>query len=339
MKKRWNNLILIVLIVFTVKTIYSKLDFGMFKKAILESNLKFLSIGLLCMFIYWGIEAGLLDMLLRKVSPKVKLWTSVKATIIGQYYSAITPFASGGQPAQLYEMSKDNVPGGKATAVLVSKFLLFQVTVTLYSFILIVVRMNHIIKGIKSASAFVFTGLFINMVGLSIIILLAFRPEFLKSVIKYIILKLHKFKIIKNKDKKIEKFNHYIDEYLISINYMKNDVYMTLYMFVLSIIQLTVFFSITYFIYRALGLSGTSVIDIISLQAILYMAVSFIPIPGTVGASELGFSLLLGTVFSSNLVMIALLLWRSISYYFGLIFCGILTFLIYMFDGRIKQVV
>lgn len=64
------------------------------------------------------------------------------------------------------------------------------------------------------------------------------------------------------------------------------------------------------------------------------MAVSFIPIPGTVGASELGFSILLGSIFTSNLIGVALILWRGISYYLGLVICGVLTLMIYMFDKK-----
>ncbi len=103
-------------------------------------------------------------------------------------------------------------------------------------------------------------------------------------------------------------------------------------MFGASVLQVTAFFSITFFVYRALGLSGASVYHIITLQALLYMAIAFIPSPGTVGAAEAGFAMLLGSVFSSNIIAVALLLWRGISYYFGLVVCGLFTFYLYLFD-------
>jgi hypothetical protein len=62
------------------------------------------------------------------------------------------------------------------------------------------------------------------------------------------------------------------------------------------------------------------------------MAIAFIPSPGTVGAAEVGFALLLGSVFSSNIIAVALLLWRGISYYFGLLFCGAFTLVHYVMD-------
>lgn len=335
MKKKLSYALVVVLIIATFSKIFKNLNIETLISAVQNADKGFLALGVLCMFVYWGIEAGLIDILVKKVAPKTHIWTSIKTTIVGQYYSFITPFASGGQPAQLYTLSRDNVPGGKATAVLVGKFLLFQVTVTVYSLVLTLLRMGSIYANLKTASWFIFTGLLLNTVGLTIIILMAFKPIALEVMMTKAILFLSKLKIVKDPEKTTAKTKSHIADYLSSIHYMKNDVGNTIYMFILSIVQLTAFFSITYFIYRALGLSGASVLDIISLQALLYMAVSFIPIPGTVGASELGFSILLGSIFTSNLTAIALLLWRGISYYLGLILCGILTLIIYVFDKKV----
>lgn len=332
MKKKISYVVIIMLIFATFFKIFKNLKLEILVNAIKNADKGYLLLGVLCMFIYWGIEAGLIDILIKKVSPKTHFWTSIKTTIVGQYYSFITPFASGGQPAQLYTLSKDNVPGGKATAVLVGKFLLFQVTVTVYSLLLTLFRIGSLYTNLKAASWFIITGLLLNTIGLFMIILMAFKPNVLENIIVKIVMILANFKIVKNPQKIIMKSKTHINEYLSSIHYMKNDISNTIYMFILSIIQVTAFFSITYFIYRALGLSGASILDIISLQALLYMAVSFIPIPGTVGASEIGFSMLLGSIFTSNLTAVALILWRGISYYFGLVLFGLLTLAIYMFD-------
>lgn len=334
MKKKLSYGLVAILIFATLSKLFRTLNVESMISAIKGANKLYLGMGIVCMFIYWGIEAGLIDMLVKKVAPKTHYWTSIKTTIVGQYYSFITPFASGGQPAQLYTLSQDNVPGGKATAVLVGKFLLFQVTVTVYSLALTLMRINSLYSNLKQASVFVFTGLIINTIGLGVIIMTAFKPAALEKFVGSIIRGLSKVKIIRKPDEVINNLNGHIEEYSHSIHYLKNDVKNTAYMFFLSVIQVTAFFSITYFIYRALGLSGASVLDIISLQALLYMAVSFIPIPGTVGASELGFHILLGSIFTSHLITIALLLWRGISYYFGLVLCGILTLMIYLFDNR-----
>ncbi|MDD4088549.1 MAG: lysylphosphatidylglycerol synthase domain-containing protein, partial [Tissierellia bacterium] len=78
--------------------------------------------------------------------------------------------------------------------------------------------------------------------------------------------------------------------------------------------------------YKSFNLNESNIIDIICLQSFLYMAVSFIPTPGTAGASEIGFVLLLGHLFPSNIISTALLLWRGISFYFSLVFSGLFSF-------------
>lgn len=335
--KKYGNLVLLIsLLAGTFWVIFSKLDMKNFMSTLKNSDPRYLLAGLLCMLVYWGIEAGILDILLKKVYPKTKYWTAFKITLVGQYYSFLTPFASGGQPAQLYEMKKDEIPLTGGTAVLVSKFILFQVTVTIYALVLTLYKLPVLMNDLKAASTFVFVGLLINTIGLGMIVMIAFNSSKMKTVISNFILWLSKIHVVKNPEKHIQKLVEFIDEYDVCLKTYKDDWLLTLGLFAASVIQVTAFFSITFFVYKALGLSGASIYHIVTLQALLYMAIAFIPSPGTVGAAEAGFALLLGSVFSANLIAVALLLWRGISYYFGLVVCGLFTLYLYTFDRNRK---
>lgn len=333
-KKIFNYIILGLIVLISIKVLFGNQDPQTFYQTIQMADGRFLLAGILCMFAYWGLEALMMDNLIKKVSPNMKFWSAFKTTIIGQYYSFLTPFASGGQPMQLYELGKDKMPVGSATAVLVSKFLLFQVTVTLYSMLLFFLRVPHVITAGSAAASFVILGLTINTVGLTAIILMAFKPQQVSKIGHVIIEGLHKVRLLKNRDSAYEKLGMITNEYHEAMMAFSKDLFNTLWLFLLSIIQLTIFFSITYLVYLALGLRGTSYLEIISLQAMLYMAVSFIPVPGTAGASEVGFSILLGSIFTSHLVAMAILLWRGISYYFGLVFCGLFTLFVFLKDRK-----
>ncbi len=339
LKKYMNSIVLITLLTGTFWVIFSKLDMNHFVSTLKNSDPRYLLAGIVCMLVYWGIEAGILDILLKRVYPQTRYWTAFKITLVGQYYSFLTPFASGGQPAQLYEMKKDNIPLTGGTAVLVSKFILFQVTVTIYALALTLYKLPMIMSDLKAASTFVFVGLLINTFGLGMIVMIAFNSSKMKTVISKFILWLHRIKVVKKPEKHIQKLVEFVDEYDVCLKAYKDDWKLTLGMFVASIVQVTAFFSITFFVYKALGLSGASIYHIITLQALLYMAIAFIPSPGTVGAAEAGFALLLGSVFSSNIIAVALLLWRGISYYFGLVVCGLFTFYLYTFDRNRKKAI
>lgn len=337
MKDKKNIILLTILIAVTVYVFQKQVDLKSMMEIVKTISVSYLMIGLGCMLVFWIFEAYMLDMLVHKLSGKRKIWTSIKMTIIGQYYSFITPFASGGQPAQLYIMQKDEISASKGTVVLASKFIIFQVTVTLYSLVLALVHLKSLLMTSAQISTFVFIGLTINTVGLTALILIALNPEKLKVIVHKIIHFLTLVKLVKNEEDKDEKVDAFIEEYLEGVNQLKEDLPLTLYMFGLSILQLTAFFSITFFVYRALGLSGISAFRIISLQAMLYMAVSFVPIPGTVGASEAGFALLLGSVFQGHFLAAGLLLWRIITYYFGLVFSGGFSLIVYFLEGLKKS--
>lgn len=338
MKNKKNVLLLAVLIAVTIYIFQKQIDVNSVLSIMKTIHLPYLFIGLGCMLIFWLFEAYMLDMLVQKLSGRRQLWTTIKMTIIGQYYSFITPFATGGQPAQLYIMKRDKISASKGTVVLASKFIIFQVTVTLYSLVLALVHLKTLLMTSSQISTFVFVGLTINTVGLTCLIMIALNPEKLKVIVHKIIHILTLVKLVKNEEDKDATIDNFIEEYLEGINQLKEDIPLTLYMFALSVLQLTAFFSITFFVYRALGLTGISAFKIISLQAMLYMAVSFVPIPGTVGASEAGFALLLGSVFQGHFLAAGLLLWRIITYYFGLVFSGGFSLLVYLFEKNIKKV-
>ena len=180
---------------------------------------------------------------------------------------------------------------------------------------------------------FVILGLIVNIVMIFSIWLISIKPKAVSFVLYLIVDFLNKYNIIKNKNKNRikDKIDSFIKDYEVSIKKMKGNVSLTIRLFFLTFIQLTLFFSITYFIYKSLNLSGNSIFEIICLQAFVYMSVSFIPIPGTMGVSEMGFVMLLGNIFLKNIIGTALLLWRGISYYFSLIFSGIFVLIVSIF--------
>lgn len=325
--KNKHNYILLILTSITLYILFKNQDIHQIFDVFLQSNLKFILVALLCMFLFWLIEAILFYLLLKQVTPYGNFWTCIKTTIIGQYYSFITPFASGGQPMQLYILNKEKVPYSKGTAIILGKFLLFQITVTLYGLIVFIYRYYHDINGTALYYNFVILALGINIFGLITIITFSLKPDLIKKVVNIIIKALKKIGVVKEEEKLVDKCTKFVEDYKGGIKQLKENMTLTLIMFLVSIIQITILFSITYFVYKSLGLNDVGFLDVISLQGLLYMSISFIPTPGTVGASEVGFYMILGSIFPHKMMVAAVLLWRVISYYFGLFFCGIFTFL------------
>lgn len=329
-KKEFGLIFIVLSAVIMLAILMKNNDLVNLYKIINKININYILIAVLAMFIFWFLEAYMIYALIIKFTGRKGnleiFWLAVKTTMIGQYYSNITPMATGGQPVQLYVLKDSNISLSNGTAILISKFLLFQIGVTIYSFSLAVYKIKLLINYYHGVSAFIITGLTINIIMLGAFLLIAFNQQILLKLCNAIFNLLYKIHIVKDVKKLMVKTENFISEYRESIWKLKEDHWFTIRMYAITFVQLTVFFSITFFVYKSLNLSQSSILDIICLQAFLYMAVSFIPTPGTVGASEVGFVLLLGHLFPPNIISTAMLLWRGISYYFSLIFSGFFSF-------------
>ncbi|WP_129600946.1 lysylphosphatidylglycerol synthase transmembrane domain-containing protein [Anaerophilus nitritogenes] len=326
--------ILIFLLITTLWIVLSNENVSNFPKLLAQTNPYILMIGFIGMIGYWIVDALIIREISKMLFVHNNFLKSMKLTFIGQYYSLITPFASGGQPAQIYSMIKDGVSLGKSTSILIEKFIIYQVIVTMYSIFMFIIKMGFVYEHIKTSLIFIWIGIFLNFIGLLSIFLLFFNGKFLRKIIKWSLSILIRFKHIDNIQKYEQKIEGIIKEYEESLKKIRENKKITLKISFMTILQLTFYFSITYWIYRSLGLGNVSCLDITAIQALLYMAVSFIPTPGTVGSSEGGFYLLFHMFFGVQKVTYAMLLWRIIVYYFNLFICGVVTLIDYMMNKK-----
>ena len=98
--------------------------------------------------------------------------------------------------------------------------------------------------------------------------------------------------------------------------------------FFTSVIQLLAYFSITFCVCKSLGISGISWIHITLCQAALYAAVSALPLPGAVGVTEGGFAVIFASLIPSELMGVAIILSRFVSFALPLVASGIGTLLL-----------
>lgn len=329
-KKQWANGLLIASILVLTTVLVSKTQEPKAILALLR-NLKpeFMVMALMGMGVYMGLEAWMLHLLLQSGHKKHSPVTAIKSMFLGQYYSAITPFASGGQPMQLLALMREGISPKHGTAVLVNKFLCFQIGVTLYAATLAVFHFKEVWGFVSRSFGMIGIGLIINMVGLTLLMGMIFFPKAMKitHLLTQKILKRLGIKPRGLKQRRRKWFVH-IDEFTLSIRSMLKNPQLMVKMMFFTVIQLTAYFGMTYFIYRAFGFNSHSFIEIVTLQSVFYLTISLLPTPGSVGVAEGGFYWFFGSVFTAGTVTGALLLWRGISYYLNLVISGVATLLI-----------
>ena len=89
--------------------------------------------------------------------------------------------------------------------------------------------------------------------------------------------------------------------------------------------QFFVYYSVTFWTYKALGMNGANILEITSMQSVLFATVSGIPSPGAVGVTEGAFTEIFRNIYPGAMMSSAILLNRGINFYFFVIFSGIVT--------------
>lgn len=325
-KKILNYLLIIVSIVITAYIILRNTDISTILGLFQKSNKFFILCGLIMMFIFWFLDSVIIYILSPEVRGNNSFFASFKTTIIGQYYGMLTPFAAGTQPSQLIYMTERNkTPLGEASAVLLNKYIFYEVTVTLYSLVLFLLR-NIISADIPfSVKPFVITGLSVHILGILFIVFVIYSPDTIEKILKALVNIGCRIKLLKNKESKYTGIEKYISDYGKSISLLNHNLILFMQILIFSFLEVSVYFSITFFVYKALHLTGKTFIQLVALQSFVYMSVSFVPIPGNIGASEISFYSLFRPIFGSSLITYSLLLWRGIIFYFNLIATGILS--------------
>lgn len=316
---------LLLLICMTVYLVSTTLDITLIPMIMKLVNKKFIFIGFLIMVLYIILECTIINILIKTIQKTKVRFLAVKIAMMGFYYNLVTPFASGSQPMQIYALNKYDINLSKSIAIVTNKTVLFQTVVTIYSAVIIFLNIEVLKNELPSMLVLMSIGMVMNIVSLLGGMLIVLTPNTMKIIVKVIVNILYRLNIFKSLNKKIHTINKFIDEYSYSIKlFIKNKKALCLSI-ILTIIQLTVFFSISYCVYKAFNLNGLSLFEVLSLQVFLYMSVSPIPTPGNVGANEVAFLTIFANIFPGNIIGYSVFLYSIYVYYFLVVVCGLFT--------------
>lgn len=318
MKKKSNKLNLIICgAAFIIMVIFLFLDgIDNIIGALQNMNPIFLVISILCMVGYWAGEGIGLHFAAKSIEPKTKLKTSILVAMIGQYFNCITPCATGGQPMQVYTYVKRGMPLGSAMTALLSRFIIYQLVLTIYSVIFLVCKLPLFFGGDYSAlSLLVIIGFIVNTAVIVMLFMLAFFKKATTKIAHGIIKLCGKLRIFKNPDEKIKFIDGELEQYYENFLFIKKHPVLLIKMFTVTAVQLLLYFSITYVIYLGFGLEGSDYLTIISCQAFVLMVSSFVPLPGAMGAAEGSYAAFFGGIFGDHYTVVSTFIWRFLTFY------------------------
>jgi len=317
-----NVVFFLLLIVFTFWYIFRNQDLNELIKVIQKVDIKYVVIGALFMLMTYIMEAyNVRSVLVTLGERKINIFKALKFTWIGFLFSALTPAATGGQPVEVYYMNKEKIKVSNGTMAMLLQLCGFQISTILISIICAIFNYNMLKDGIIW---FYLLGLLLNSIALTFMLVGIFSKKITRKLINLLV-KILKLIRVRNVEKKIDKIEEGLNEYNASAVFIKKHKGEFIKSIIRVMIQIIFYHSIPYFIYRAFGLDTYSYLKIFSIQSVLFITVSCIPLPGAIGISETLFLKIYGKVFGKVLLNGAMLIYRFVSFYLYIIISTIVV--------------
>ena len=241
--------------------------------------------------------------------------------LTGFFFSGITPFASGGQPMQLYCMRKDGISAARGAVSLAMELASFQAAaVTLAAFGLLCFH-DFIIQGAGFAAVFLLMGFAVNLGLLALLLCAILSPRSLAALGNLIAGFVQMLWASKAGSfrRAVEKWT---EDYQSCISCLRRAPGEAARLFLTSLLQLAAMHSVPYWVALSLGINKANFLQMFSMQAVFFLLVSVIPLPGGGGAGEGGFLLIFAAVFTGSYLESAMLLSRFASFYLPMLISG-----------------
>ncbi len=270
-------------------------------------------------------EAVSLFFILRGLGEKPKISGSLVYATADLYYSAITPSASGGQPASAFYMVRDKIAAGKASFALVFNLVAYTLAIILIGAVVFIIRPAYF--GLIEnwfVKLLIILGFVLQSLLLLFFIGCMFWGKGVQKCGNGLITLLNKMKLVKKPDKWREKLRVEVEKYSECLHALKEHPGMSFANFFCNLGQRVSHVSIAAFVCLAADPS-LNFLDLFALEALVLVGYNSIPLPGGVGAFEYLYLEIYSIYFGGAFILSAMMVSRVLSFYLRMILSGVYT--------------
>ena len=323
--KKVANVIVLALVTCLVLYFSLKDNFNTIINEIINVNIFWLVISFLLAISFWFFKAIATTRIANIFKKDYSIKQGMRLVLETNFFHAITPFAVGGQPYEIYSLKKSKLKITEATNVSIVNFIVYQIALVLLGIIAIVYNHHFVLlKENDLLKNLVVVGFLVNFIVIVALFLLTCTKKINKILMKFIIKVLNKIHIVKNKDEKIKQFNEYLNEFHQGAKILLQDKKLFIKLIFVHFIGLISSYLIPLTLAYAMGISSYTGIEAIVLSSYVMLIGAFVPIPGGPGGLEYGFMTFYGSFIKGSKLNAIMLLWRFITYYFAMILGAIL---------------
>ena len=298
-------------------------------------------------------EAMILLVFCRLFTRKYKFHQAIATSMIGQFYSDVTPGASGGQAMQVFTMKTQGVQVSNSASIMVMSFILYQSSLIAFDVVALVVEWQKVISinvNIPQLGwnlpmwPIIIAGFLLNLAVIFLLLLMSYSHRIHNFILHHVIGLLGKMRIIKNPDKSRESLRVQVENFKIELKHLAYNVPVLVVQLLFYITILFVRNSIPYFSAMAVHAEGPFFADGFSFENMIHtcfltsfhqMCTGLIPLPGSAGISELFYEYLFASTFlGEGVLQSSQILWRTATFHIVLLVSG---FVAAFYRSRAKE--
>ena len=192
--------------------------------------------------------------------------------ISGTFFNGITPFASGGQFAQVYIFNKQGIPPTNSASILLMCFICYQSVLVLYTGIVLLFKYQYFVEDQPAVFSLAILGFLINFV----VILGLFggaKSKKLQNFLTHNVLRfLSKIHIVKDYESTCVKIEQYLADFREQLNFLQRNKPVLVKSCLCNFMKLTIIYSMPFFAAKALNLnvSWNQFFDFLGLCSFIY---------------------------------------------------------------------
>ena len=274
------------------------------------------------MLLYYLCDALKYQLITRAFGCAQPLGDSIDVSMLGFFYSAVTPAAAGGQPFQVLHMHHRGIPTGTATSVICTTYCLWNIALVTLGIVGMCLCGGKLAAQSAAWIPVLALGLLVHAGLLALVLLSAIFPKpmsaFGTACIRWLYRRRPFVRRGADPEAAAGKWCGFVAEYHDAFAAGVRHRGKLAGALALALGQCTAYMSVAYCTYRGFGLHGVPFWQVTGTQVLLYIGASCFPMPGASGASEGTFYLAFSPLFGDYLTT-AMLIWRLASYYLTIV--------------------
>ena len=163
-----------------------------------EMNIVWLVCIFACWLLYTVCDGMNYWFYLRGQGFKFSIGRAIHVALIGFYYCNITPSSAGGQPMQVNSLRKAGIPVGYGTMAVTIRFITNQTMTSVIALVLYFLNRDFVHRELTSAIWLVRIGWVINFAAVPLVLLAAFKRNWIQKIAEFLIHRLGKLRLIRN---------------------------------------------------------------------------------------------------------------------------------------------